>query len=73
MANIMKNEYDFSQGERGKFYHPNAEFNLPIYLEPDISEFIKNLATVKQTDMSSMVNSLLKSNKELIESLQYTS
>ncbi|OAD18945.1 hypothetical protein THIOM_005447 [Candidatus Thiomargarita nelsonii] len=73
MVNIMKNEYDFSQGERGKFYHPNAEFNLPIYLEPDISEFIKKLATVKQTDMSSMVNSLLKSNKELIESLQYTS
>jgi len=73
MVNIMKNEYDFSQGERGKFYHPNAEFNLPIYLEPDISEFIKKLAAVKQTDMSSMVNSLLKSNKELIESLQYTS
>ena len=73
MVNIMKNEYDFSQGERGKFYHPNAEFNLPIYLEPDLSEFIKKLATVKQTDMSSMVNSLLKSNKKLIESLQYTS
>ena len=68
----MKNEYDFSQGERGRFYHPDAEFNLPIYLEPEISEFVKKLATDKQVDMSSMVNSLLKSNKVLIESLQYT-
>ncbi len=68
----MKNEYDFSQGERGKFYHSDAEFNLPIYLEPEISKFIQKLATIKQTDMNHIVNSLLKSNKELIESLQYT-
>jgi hypothetical protein len=25
----MKETYDFSQGQRGKFYHPNAEFELP--------------------------------------------
>lgn len=28
----MKAEYDFSNAERGKFYHPNAKFNIPIYL-----------------------------------------
>ena len=68
----MKNEYDFSQGERGKFYHSDAKFNLPIYLEPEISDFIQKLATIKQTDMNHIVNSLLKSNKALIENLQYT-
>ena len=31
----LKSEYDFSHGERGKFYHPDAEFSLPVYLEPD--------------------------------------
>ena len=25
----MKAEYDFSQGERGKFFRPNAIFHLP--------------------------------------------
>jgi len=33
----MKEEYDFSKGERGKLYNKNATFNLPVYLEPKIS------------------------------------
>jgi hypothetical protein len=28
----MKQEYDFSNGARGKFYRPDAHFNLPAYL-----------------------------------------
>ena len=40
----MKEEYDFSNGERGKFYNQNAKFNLPIYLEPEIESFIAKLA-----------------------------
>jgi hypothetical protein len=48
----MKAEYDFSKGERGKFYYPNAELNLPIYLEPEIAEFVQKLATQKDVDRS---------------------
>ncbi len=33
----MKREYDFSKGERGKFFRPNAELNLPVYLDPDVA------------------------------------
>ncbi len=62
----MKEEYDFSKGERGKFYHPDAEFNLPIYLDPEIAEFIKKLAQTKNTDMNNIVNMLLKKDKELM-------
>ena len=29
----MKPEYDFSQGERGKFFRPHAELHLPILPE----------------------------------------
>jgi uroporphyrinogen decarboxylase len=29
----MKKEYDFSKGGRGKFYRPNAKFNVPVYLD----------------------------------------
>jgi len=37
----MKAEYDFSKGTRGKFYHPNAVFSFPVYLEPDVNDFIE--------------------------------
>ncbi len=40
----MKEEYDFSNGERGKFYHKDATFNLPIYLEPEVENFVAKLA-----------------------------
>ena len=40
----MKTEYDFSKGERGKFYNPKAVFSLPIYLEKDVDNCIHELA-----------------------------
>ena len=66
----MKKHYDFSKGERGKFFNPNAQFNLPIYLEPEVARFIKEIADSRNTDMDNVVNSLLKKNKELIDSLK---
>ena len=63
----MKTEYDFSKGVRGKFYHPNAELKVPIYLEPEIAELVKNMARAKQVDVNQIVNMLLKKDKELIE------
>ena len=33
----MKKEYDFSKGERGKFYQPGVELKVPVYLEPDVA------------------------------------
>lgn len=29
----MKEEYDFSNAERGKFYRPDAQLNIPVYLD----------------------------------------
>ncbi len=43
----MKTEYDFTQGERGKFYNPDAVLNFPVYLEPDVDEFMRKLAEEK--------------------------
>jgi len=63
----MKKEYDFSKGVRGKFYKAGAEFNLPIYLEPEIAEFVQKLADEKKTDANRIVNMLLKKDKEIIE------
>ena len=66
----MKKEYDFSNGERGKFYNKNATLNLPIYLEPEIESFIAKLAKEQKTDSSEIVNTLLFKDKELIESMR---
>jgi hypothetical protein len=63
----MKKEYDFSKAERGKFYDPEADFNLPIYLEPEIDKFIQKLSAEKKLDRSKIVNRLLKKDREIIE------
>ena len=63
----MKKQSNFSKAVRGKFYNPDSEFNLPIYLEPEIAEFVQKLAVEKNLDQSQIVNLLLKKNKEIIE------
>jgi hypothetical protein len=44
----MKKEYDFSKGERGKFYRPDARLNLPVYLEPDLREYFPDADSVNK-------------------------
>ena len=63
----MEKEYDFSKGIRGKFYNENAEFQLPIYLEPEIESFFKKLAQKQKTNLNNIVNKLLLKDKELLE------
>ncbi len=66
----MKNEYDFSKGERGKFYDPNAELLFPIYLEPDIVESMRKIAGQKNTDIEKLVNEWLRRNIDFIGTVQ---
>ena len=63
----MKKEYDFSKGVRGKFYRPNAKFNVPVYLDGKVQRFVERIAEQKHTDVSSVVNRLLRSDMELVE------
>lgn len=63
----MKKEYDFSKGVRGKFSNPDGDYNLPIYLEPEIAEFVQNLSIKKDIDRSQVVNRLLRKDMEIIE------
>ncbi len=66
----MKAEYDFSQAEQGKFYHPDATFHYPIYLEPDVDNFLNKIAQEKNIDVQTLVNEWLRNNIKLIESIQ---
>ena len=44
----MKKEYDFSKGERGKFYRSGAKLNLPVYLEPDLRDYFPDAESVNR-------------------------
>jgi hypothetical protein len=66
----MKAEYDFSKGERGKFYSPDAVFSFPVYLEPDVDSFLSTLADEKDTSVQDLVNEWLRMNIEMVRSVQ---
>ncbi len=63
----MKEEYDFSKGERGKFSRPDASLNLPIYLESETLAFVEDLAAKKKVDMSKVVNDLIRTDMEIAD------
>ena len=65
----MQDQYDFSQGVRGKFFNPSAQFSFPVYLEEPIQQFLYQRATAKGQDLSSMVNDLLKRDIALYEAV----
>lgn len=67
MAHSMKKEYDFSNAERGKFFHPDEKLHIPVYLEPDIAEFLQQFADKKQVDLAAVVNGWLRKDMELIQ------
>jgi len=66
----MKPEYDFSKGERGKFFRSNAEVRLPIYLNADVQDYLTERAAQKGVPLGEMVNSLLKQEIQMIESVK---
>lgn len=68
----MKAEYDFSKGVRGKFFRPDAVFNLPVYLEPDINEFMNKLVKERGSDIQTVVNEWLRANIQLLQGVPQT-
>jgi hypothetical protein len=63
----MREEYDFSKGERGKFFQSDMKLNIPIYLDDEVSAFVEKIALKKGVDRSSVVNELLKSDMKIAE------
>ena len=60
-------EIDFSNGVRGKFFHPGVKLNLPVYLDDQVQTRLTALANAKGVELSALVNDLLKKDIELIE------
>ncbi len=66
----MREQYDFSKGERGKFYNPDATLNLPVYLDAEVLDYFSAKAKAKGVELNRMVNDLLKKDIALIEEIK---
>jgi len=67
----MKDEYDFTNAEQGKFYVPLEELDIPIYLDDEIKKFFLQKLKEKGEDFSlnNIVNSLLLNDIEISKKL----
>lgn len=66
----MKREYDFSKGERGKFFRPDGEICLPVYLNADVQRYLTERAAQKGVSLGEKVNALLERDIEIIEAVK---
>jgi len=66
----MKPESDFSKGERGKFFRPNAELRPPIYLNADVQAYFAERAAETGIPLGETVNALLKQKIRMVESIK---
>ncbi len=60
----MKDEYDFTDGIRGRFYEPK-KIPVSLRLDNDIVLFFKKLASEQKVPYQTLINALLR--KELQE------
>ncbi len=63
----MKNEYDFSNAERGKFYRPDAQLIPPVHIDPEILSYLSARADALDKSLDELVNELLRKEIEIIE------
>jgi hypothetical protein len=66
----MKDEYDFSKGERGRFHRSDATLVPPVHLDPEVLAFLAARAEARGISLSELVNALLKKDIELIEAAE---
>lgn len=66
----IENEYDFTGGERGKFYRQGAVLRVPVYLSGELHEYLSATAARKGLSISDLVNDLLRREIEIVEAMK---
>lgn len=67
----MKDEYDFSNAEQGKFYIPAEEIQVPIYLDQDIAQFLSKKCGDGNNSLQTLVNDLLRKDIEIAKRVAF--
>lgn len=60
----------FQKAYEVNFINPDAKINLPIYLAPDVAEFMKKFSRKKGHDVEKIVNDWLRKDIGLIQSVK---
>ena len=63
----MKEEYDFTSAERGRFYRTDVQLNIPVYLDQDVESWFAEKAKLKGVNLQSLINELLRKDISLIQ------
>ena len=66
----MKDEYDFSKAQRGRFFRQDAILTPPVHLDPEVLAFLTARAQARGIPLNELVNELLKKDIELIEAAE---
>jgi len=66
----MKQEYDFSKGERGKFFRENAKLNLPVYPDEEVRSYLQERAETKGVEIAQLVKKMLRQDIKLAEAVK---
>ena len=56
----MKEEYDFSNAEQGRFFVPIEDIQVPIYLDKDILQYLHENRKGADDNLQELVNDLLR-------------
>ena len=67
----MKEEYDFTNAEQGRFYRPLEELDIPIYLDKEVKKiFFENIRDKDSCfSLNEIINSLIKKDIEISRKL----
>jgi hypothetical protein len=66
----LKEEYDFSVAERGRFYREGAALIPPVHLEPEILRFLSERAAAEGSSLDGLVNRLLERDIEITKAAE---
>lgn len=62
----MNQQFEFSNGVRGRFHNANPVLLPAVHLEPDLLALLSTRAEAKGMSLGDLVNQLLKKDLELI-------
>jgi hypothetical protein len=61
----MKDEYDFTKAEQGKFYVPIDEIQMPIYLDQDVLQYLGQKCDFDADRIRNLINDWLRKDIEI--------
>lgn len=66
----MRDEYDFSKGERGKFCREDSLQEVTIHLDAEVLRYFSEKARLKGVALEQLVNDTLRKDIALVEGIK---